>query len=53
MDGEVAVVGYEVDAQGAFACTLDEDVDVGGEGLLRVVVLLLFGQSILFVSRGK
>lgn len=40
VDGEAAVVGDEVDAQGAFAGALDEDVDVGGEGLLGFVFVL-------------
>lgn len=40
VDGEAAVVGDEIYAQGSFAGPLDEDVDVGWEGLLVVVVVL-------------
>ena len=39
MDGEAAVVGDEVDAEGALSGALDEDGDVGGEGGGRVVVV--------------
>ena len=41
VDGEAAGVGDEVDAQAALVAGAgDEDVDVGGEGLLGVVVVL-------------
>jgi hypothetical protein len=41
VDGEGGAVGYEVDAEGAgFALALDEDVNVGWEGLLVFVVVL-------------
>lgn len=40
LDVKATVVGDEVYADGAFVGPLDEDMHVGGEGLLGVVVLL-------------
>ncbi len=50
MDGKATIVGNEVDAQRAFgARASDQDVDVGWEGLLGVVVVLYapLNQSVL------
>ena len=38
VDGEAAIVSNEIDAQSSTASALDEDIDVGWEGLLGVVV---------------
>ncbi len=40
VDSKATIISDEIDAEGAFAGALDEDIDVGREGLLGVVVFL-------------
>lgn len=57
LDAEFAAVGHEVDAQGAFVGARDEDVDVGGEGGLGVVLSLdvsrLYHDEVQAVRQGS